>query len=324
MKPALWLFAAAAALSAQPKLLVNAKTDTRSAAAGLEREFKSLTAAEPQPAWVGYSVPIIRNVGLGCEYVRDGGASAGVVHLEPPTEAIILFRVENHAVNRVRTLSPYCEIDAGGVPVHWLTDVRPAESVALLDTLVNDRERYGDSVLHAIAVHADPAAAQAIDRRLAADQPQSVRLRAVTYAAWRGLDPVKKIIASDPDIRVRERAVSALGSSRDAGAEELLLSIANSGDDSRLRLQAISALGRRSGARVLSALTTIATKDPDGTVRRRATSALEQMPDGEGVPALIQVIKSEQNAELKKQAMQSLQHSRDPRALAFFEDVLKK
>ena len=36
MKPLLWLMAAALPLAAQPKLLVNAKLDTRSAAAGLE------------------------------------------------------------------------------------------------------------------------------------------------------------------------------------------------------------------------------------------------------------------------------------------------
>jgi hypothetical protein len=36
--------AAALPLAAQPKLLINAKVDTRSAAAGLEREFRALLA----------------------------------------------------------------------------------------------------------------------------------------------------------------------------------------------------------------------------------------------------------------------------------------
>jgi len=48
------------------------------------------------------------------------------------------------------------------------------------------------------------------------------------------------------------------------------------------------------------------------------------MPDGEGVPVLIQLAKSQRDLELRKQAMTSLQHSRDPRALAFFEEVIKK
>jgi hypothetical protein len=316
MKPLLWLVAAAATLGAQPKLLVNAKTDTRPTAAGLEREYQTLLAAQPQPAWIGYSVPTIRTYGLGCEYVRDSGATAGVVHLEPPTEAIVLLRVENNAVTRVRALSPYCEIDAGGVPVHWLTEVQPAQSVALLETL-------GSPALHAIAAHADPAATRAIERYLAPAQPESVRLRAVSYAAARSLDMVKKVIASDPDIRVRERAVSSLANVKQPEAEELLLSIASTRDDSRLRLQAISALGRKSGARVISTLRGIAEKDTDANVRRRALSSLQSMPDGVGVPALIEIAKSQRDPELRKQAMQALQHSRDPRALAFFEDVLK-
>jgi len=323
MKAALWLLAAAASLGAQPKLLINAQTDTRSAASGLEREFKTLVAAQSQPGWIGYSVPAVRNTGWGCEYVRDSGATAGVIHLEPPTEAVILYRVENNAVNRVRAISPYCEIDAGGVPVHWLTDVQPAQSIALLETMVTNRENFGDNPLHAIAMHADPSAVKALEHYLATDQPDSIRLRAVSYVASRDFNLVKKIIAADRDLRVRERAVSSLANNKQPEAEELLLSIAATGDDSRLRLQAISGLGRKSGARVTAALTSIAEKDTDGTVRRRALSALQNMPDGEGVPVLIQLAKSERNPETKKQAMQSLQNSRDPRALAFFEEFLK-
>jgi hypothetical protein len=323
MKPALWLLAAAASLGAQPKLLINAQTDTRSAAAGLDREFKTLTTTAPQPAWIGYSVPAVRSTGWGCEYFRDSGATAGVVHLEPPTEAIILYRVENNAVNRVRAISPHCEIDAGGVPVHWLTDVQPAQSVALLETMVTNRENFGDNPLHAIAMHADPAAVKALEHYLAPDQPDNIRVRAVSYVASRNLDLVKKIIAADRDIRVRERAVSSLANNKQPEAEELLLSIAATGDDSRLRLQAISGLGRKSGARVTAALSAIAEKDTDAGVRRRALSALQNMPDGEGVPVLIQMAKSERNPDTKKQVMQSLQNSRDPRALAFFEDFLK-
>ena len=40
-------------LAAQPKLLVNAQVDTRSAAAGLEQTFRPLVTAQPQPAWIG-------------------------------------------------------------------------------------------------------------------------------------------------------------------------------------------------------------------------------------------------------------------------------
>ncbi len=133
----------AGVLAAQPKLLVNANLDTHSAGGGLEAAYKSQLAAQPQPAWIGWAVPAVRTYNMGCEYVfRDGQCTPGqgVVHLEPPDHAIILIRVDQGAVSRVRYVSPDCEIDAGGAPIHWLTDVQPAQSVALLATLVSERE----------------------------------------------------------------------------------------------------------------------------------------------------------------------------------------
>ena len=55
MKRALLSLAIALPLAAQPKLLVNAQVDTRSAAAGLEQQFRPLVTAQPQPAWIAYS-----------------------------------------------------------------------------------------------------------------------------------------------------------------------------------------------------------------------------------------------------------------------------
>jgi HEAT repeats len=329
VKTALVVFAAALGLAAQPKLLINAQPDTRSAAAGLEPAFRALLSAQPQPAWIGYSVPAVRTYdGLGCEYVWNGtgnsGPGAGVVHLEPPDHMVVLMRVEDNQVTRLRTVSPDCEIDAGNVPFHWLNDVQPAQSVALLVSLSS----ASGNAMHAIAMHADPAANQALERFLASDQPESVRLRAVSaFGSNRGragFDVLKRVMANDPDIRVRERAVSALGNSREAEATDLLTSIAKTNADARLRTQAVSALGRKSGAAIVATLSGIAENDADKTVRRRAVSALQSMPDGEGVPTLIQMAKASKDVEMRKQAMQTLEHSRDPRALTFFEDVLKR
>lgn len=326
MTRALWLLAAALPLAAQPKLLVNAKTDTRSAASGLEREFKSLLTAQPQPAWIGWSVPSIKTNSLGCEYVRDGNLTSGVVHLEPPDTTIVMFRVENNQVGRIRAISPYCEIDAGNVPVHWINDVQPAQSVALLSTFAAEREGFSSSALNAIGMHSDGSADQALEKFVAPNQPESVRLRAVSYIGMRprGLDLLKKLIATDTDSRVRERAVSALANNRTPEAMDLLTSIAKSDKDSRMRSQAVSGLGRKSGAKVVATLTSIVESDADPGVRRRAISALQSMPDGEGVPALIQMARTQRDLDMRKHAMSVLQNTRDPRAISFFEEVIKK
>jgi hypothetical protein len=327
MRPALWLALAVVQLGAQPKLLVNAKLDSRPAAAGLEQTFRPLVTGQPQPAWIAYSVPSIRTF-MGCDYVRDGWGQAGVIHLEPPDHAVILFRVDGGKVERIRSLSPDCEIDAGDLPVHWLTDVKPAESVALLNTFATQRERYMDSAMNAIAVHSDPAADAALQRFLAADQPESIRLRVVSWfgpsRGSRGFDVLKGLIANDPNEKVRERAISTMGNSKEPEAVEFLIATARKDQSSRMRMQALSALNRHTGPNVLATFKDAIENDPDVQVKRRAVSALQSMPDGEGVPLLIQLAKSTQNAEVRKQAMSTLGNSRDGRAVTFFEEVLKK
>jgi HEAT repeat protein len=327
MKRALWLVAAAVSLWAQPKLLVNAKLDTQSAAGGLEPAFKALLAAQPQPAWIGYTVPSTRTFNLGCEYNGDGWGPSGTVHLEPPDHALILFRVVGGAVERIRSLSPDCQIDAGGVPVHWLSDVEPAQSVALLAGIATNYDMPYNSAMSAIAVHANPAADQALERFLRPDQPQPLRLRVVSWMGSargkHGLDVLKNLIANDPDERVRERAVNAVSSSREPEALDLLISIARSDKNARLRAQAIADLGRKPPHKVIPTLTNAIENDSDLDVQRRAVSALQSMPDGEGIPLLINVVKNTKSPDVRRQAMSSLRNSRDPRALAFFEDVLK-
>ena len=58
-------------------------------------------------------------------------------------------------------------------------------------------------------------------------------------------------------------------------------------------------------------------------MKRRAVSALRELPNGDGIPLLIQLAKTSRDPEVRKQAMSSLGQSRDQRAVAFFEDVLK-
>jgi hypothetical protein len=239
----LLLLATALPVVAQPKLLINAQVDTRAAAAGLEREFQSLLAGQPQPAWIGYTVPSVRAYNLGCDYVSSGGRTApGVVHLEPPDQAVMLFRIVGEAVDRLRVLSPDCEIDAGGVPLHWLTDVRPADSVALLSTI--DRNQ----AVMAIAMHADPAADTALEKLVAGAQPEATRRRAVFWIGAargrHGLDIVKQLLATDPSPAVRERAILGIAGSREPEAVDLLISTARQDREARVRRQAMNAIGR--------------------------------------------------------------------------------
>ena len=48
----------------------------------------------------------------------------------------MLTRVEAGRVSRIRTFTPDCNLDSGGMPVVWLQNVTPDDSVAWLTTLV--------------------------------------------------------------------------------------------------------------------------------------------------------------------------------------------
>jgi HEAT repeat protein len=330
VRTALLLLAAVLPSAAQPKKLVNAQMDTRSASAGLESVFRQLLSAQPQPAWIAYTVPASRGRMFGCDsYWRDGEftVAGGTVHLEPPSEALILYRVDANQVGKIRTLAPDCDIDAGGVPVHWLTDVRPADSVALLTTFATSTERRVDSAMSAIGLHGDPAADAALDSFVAPNQPESVRQRATTWLgasrSRRGFEALKRILANDPSDRVRDRAVQALATSKEPEAIDLVIAAARNDHSPKVRGQALSALSRQAGMKAVGPIQQAIENDPERSVKRSAVSALQHMPNGEGIPLLIQLAKTSHDPEVRKQAMSSLGQSRDQRAITFFEDVLK-
>jgi HEAT repeat protein len=321
MRIVLLLLTAALPAAAQPKKLVNAQLDTRSASAGLESVFRQLMTAQPQPAWIAYTVPAARGRQFGCDsYWRDGEftVAGGTVHLEPPSEALVLYRVEANQVGKIRTLAPDCDIDAGGVPVHWMTDVRPAESVALLATFVTGLDR---SAISAIGLHADPAADAALDKFVAPEQPESVRQKAVFWL--RSFGALKRVLTNDPSDRVRDRALQALAMRKEPEAIDLVIATARNDTSPRVRGQALFALSRQAGMKAVGPIQQAIENDPEREVKRRAVSALQQLPNGEGIPLLIQLAKTSHNAEVRKQAMSSLAQSRDQRAVAFFEEVLK-
>lgn len=99
-------------------------------------------------------------------------------------------------------------------------------------------------------------------------------------------------------------------------------------DDSRpqgIRTQSVFWLSQIAGESItenLAALTGDAAVDRD--VREQAVFALSQRPRSEGVPALINIARTNRDPEIRKKALFWLGQSRDPRALALFEEILSR
>lgn len=335
---------------AQTPRIGNATLTTRPAAAGVQREVASIVGAQSAPMWIGYGVPIVagdRTVCCGV-YYSDGRTwrdpcglegrrsdnvnittpGANTVKLEGPTTLVVLLRVENRAIGKIRAFTEECEIDAGGLPVAWLTDVKAADSVALLLDHVTDADKKMiDQAVTAIALHKDPSADRALDQLLDARRPVEVRKKVTFWLGSArgpaGLDRLKRVIREDPDDRVRESATFGLSVSNEPDALATLIATARDDASTRVRGQALFWLAQKAGRRAVETITSAIENDPETEVKKKAVFALGQLPKDEGIPLLIQVARTNRNPEVRKQAIFWLGQSNDPRALAFFEEVLK-
>jgi HEAT repeats len=259
--------------------------------------------------------------------------NSGPVKLEGPTTMYVLLRVADHKIGRVATYTEDCQIDAGGLHFTWLTGVNPAESVALLTGIVadtnysaRDGREPGDNAIRAIAMQSDPSADRALASFVALDKPEALRSKTSFWlgnARGRsGLDLLKRMAKSDTSPTVREQVTFALTQSHEKDAVDELVRMAKEDESIRVRGQALFWLAQKAGDRAVGAISNAIDNDPDTEVKKKAVFALSQLPKDQGVPLMIQVAQNNKNPEVRKQAMFWLGQSKDPRAVAFFEQIL--
>jgi hypothetical protein len=337
----------------------NARTETRSASQGLEREVRD-AAARPGVTWIGYRMPMVAGPRQMCcfDTISDSSFSRGMcrldsgggvsmntgdlrdrsgsrVTLEPATEFVVLARLEGGGVTRVRTFTPDCDIDATALPLIWLTDVKPDDSVAWLASLVagvpdsGDRhDRVGKTAMSAVALHDVPAADRALERFAAPPSPEWLRGDAAFWLGNARGEPGARLLArmidTDPSDKVREKAAFGLSVSKSPAALTRLIATARDDKSARVRGQALFWLAQRAGKEAVATITNAIENDPETEVKKKAVFALSQLPKDEGVPKLMEIARTNRNPEVRKQAMFWLGQTRDPRAVKFFEEILTR
>jgi HEAT repeats len=359
--------ALAAVVAAQQPHIGNGRITTQAATA-LQQTFNAAVGAQADVAWIGYAVPVVDGERTMCCFssgttwidgnrvTSDGSACCGMCGLEPSVgggntsmsnrsqvppagpiklegadQVVVLFRVVARQVERVRVFSEDCQLDAGGREVVWLTGVRPADSVALLEGIVkaqaDRRDRIIDGAITAIAMHEDASADATLERLLATSQPTFIREKVPFWLGnargRRGLQVLQRTIKDDPSTDVKKKAVFGISQSREPNAVDILIDNARTNGDTAVRSEAIFWLGQKAGSKAAGAITERIEQDPDTEVKKRAVFALSQLPKSEGVPLLIQVARTNPNPAVKKQAIFWLGQSKDPRALDYFAEILK-
>jgi hypothetical protein len=134
----------------------------------------------------------------------------------------------------------------------------------------------------------------------------------------------KLIEADSSNHRVTDGAILAISQHDTPGALDSLIRMARRDASPHIREQALFWLAQRAGERAAATIQDAILNDPETAVKKRAVFALSQLPRDEGIPKLIEVARRQRNPEVRKQAFFWLGQSKDPRALAFIEEVLTK
>jgi HEAT repeat protein len=332
------------AMAQQPPKVVNAQFHTEPAGAGLSATVDRFQHSSG-PLWLGYQVAAIsRSHFSACSgdtaTSMDDGC-CGVYRLEDSdhsfrssdgnqtTEASIniLVRIDQGKVDKVRFIGTGCRLDAGGLPFTWLMDVKADESVAWLSSLVTaDNKRRTDEVLAAIAMHETAKATAALEGFASSANPLWLREKAGFWlGAGRGHDGLLALqkLLHDPDPEFREKLAFDLSVNHDPAAVDDLIRMAKSDSDTRVREQAIFWVGQKASAKAVAMLKDTVENDPEVAVKKKAVFALSQLPKDEAVPELLHVAQTNRDPAVRKDAIFWLGQTHDPRALAYFEQILE-
>ena len=342
---------------AQAPQLINAKSEMRPATADFPSQLRDAVHSQQGPAWFGYSVPAVagnhqmccgsyndgQTMGCGACRLEDENDGASVrsnssndthtVKLEGPQQLVVMMRAEHGTVGRIRTFSEDCQLDAGGLPIIWFTLVSGSASVAALTPFVTgggdtEGDNVGNSALAAIALTGDRSADRALESFVAPEQPESRREHAAfwlgTARGHSGYELLQKLAREDSSEDLRAKVTFDLYVSKDPAAIDEMIRMAKNDENSHVREQAIFWIAQKAGKKAAPAITDAIENDPNTEVKKRAVFALSQLPRDQGIPLLINVAKTNTNPAVRKQAIFWLGQSHDPRALAFFEEILAR
>jgi hypothetical protein len=328
----------------------SAHLERRDASGGLQPAVDAVLHAGQGPSWIAWRVPAVArsgdrgnwNDGEGRCVLDDDGDFRGDHGIRGSLEdLVVLVRAAGGTIDRLTFSDARCTVDAGSRPVYWLDGVVPSESVKLISGIVTSRSRtdggdqeHGDRHrdpaqrgIAAIALHRDAAADAALGQFVQSSNPKWLRRDSAFWlGAARGESGaavVTKLARSDTDDSFREHLTFVLTLTGESGIPTLI-DLAKHDASAGVRGQALFWLAQKAGQRAVATLGQAVSDDPNSEVRKRAVFAISQLPKDDAVPKLIELAKTHRDPEVRKQAMFWLGQTGDPRAIAFFESVLKQ
>ncbi len=348
---ALMLTASALGISAQQPKTVNTQFHLGPVGPGLSATVERFQHSNG-PLWVGYQVQALPRTHLsacsswtGSSQVEDGCCNE--YRLEDSSDNLntsdrndstnptvyVLLRIDHGAIERVRLAPAGCTLNAGGLPMEWLTDVQTEDSVVFLGQIAakhteSKHDKMADESLVALSMHATPKATEVLASLASPSDNAFLREKAAFWlGAQRGHEgfvALQQLLQKEQDPKLREKLAFDLSINSDPAATDELIHMAKSDSDSGVRGQALFWLAQKAGKKATGALRDSMENDPDFGVKKKAVFALSQLPKEESVPQLIHVADTNSNFGIRKEAIFWLGQTNDPRALAYLEGVLKR
>jgi HEAT repeat protein len=331
------VLSAATTLSAQQPTIVHGQVTTETANQGLGRVIDGLKQ-QKDAVWLGYSIPVINKFSSGWNSNRidylEGNNNVTVNESGEGNQsfdhAVILLRVADGAVMKLRVESPERELDAGGLRFVWLNGVEADDSVRVLTDLARqgDARHLHNSAVFAISVHQTSAATAALIGLAGPSNDLGLREKAAFWLANQrgqdGLAAIQRFAHEDSDPKFREKLAFDLTLSKDPAALNELIRMAHEDASPQVRKQAQFWMANKGGKRVTEDLRSIATNDPNEQIRKSAVFALSRLPGDEAATQLIAVADSSKDPAVRRQAIFWLGQSNDPRALEYLTKLLKQ
>jgi hypothetical protein len=331
------ILSAGTAVFAQQPTIVHGQATTEAADHGLNAALDGLKR-QNSAMWVGYSIPVVSKFSSGWNsgniaYLEGNGDSVvndSEKSSQSSDHAVVLLRIADGTLMKLRVESPERELDAGGLRFVWLNGVNADDSVHVLTDLAQngDARHLRDSAVFAISIHQTNAATTALISLAGASNDLGLREKAAFWLAnQRGHDgfvAIQRLAHEDGDPKFREKLAFDLTLSKDPEALNELIRMAHEDASPQVRKQAQFWMATKGGKKVTEDLRTLATNDPNEQIRRSAVFALSRLPGDEAATQLIAVADSSKDPIVRRQAIFWLGQSNDPRALEYLTKLLKQ
>ncbi|HEV7766025.1 MAG TPA: HEAT repeat domain-containing protein [Thermoanaerobaculia bacterium] len=257
----------------------NATVKSTDATRGVGAAIAAIGSA--QPTWFAWTAPIKgRSIccwqgkakGNGCcgRCQLDGGNGFSISDDDQDNgpvpmnnEMLLVVRVEQGKVRRVRMFGAACELDGQGKTIQLLTNVTPESSIDFFLSQMRNADREGE-MMAALSLHEHPRVVPALINLARHDPETETRRHAIFWlgqkAGEKAAAELRHAVDEDPDEDVKKHAVFAISQLPRERAVPLLMDLVKTHKNREVRSRAMFWLAQTNDPRALDLIESILMK----------------------------------------------------------------